>query len=245
VILAALATAFSAMPELQPCSVERHLGYCLAIADEALADGFDTPVWTLRRELTWGMTRAEVSDGERGAAPLERACVGALPSALACLARHALLAEEDPSVGIDSEWSRRACALGDRGSCLSEALADPAQLADHCEHGAANACAWHAEKARLGEANDVARAAGWAQRACMELHEPVACAAAGKLLHDRGSTASAALAHERACTLGYAPSCDPDPERALADEAPPRILGPSFLVPGTLKPLPGRPALPE
>jgi hypothetical protein len=78
----------------------------------------------------------------------------------------------------------------------------------------------------------------------MELYEPVACAAAGELLYDRGSTASAALAHQRACTLGYTPSCDPDPERALADEAPPSILGPSFFQTGTLDPLPGRPRFP-
>ncbi len=230
---------------LRECVDERQWAACEVAAGERSSSDWSYLQVLLRREVATAMQSAHLGDGEFSTSTLENACTGPLPTDLACLARHALLEEEDPSVGIDSEWTRRACELGDRGSCLAQALDHPDQLADHCVHGAANACAWHAEKARLGESTDVARAAGWAQRACMELHEPVACAAAGKLLHDHGATDSANRAHERACTLGYTPSCDPDPSRALADEAPPRVLGPSFLEPGTLEPLPGRPALPE
>lgn len=170
-------------------------------------------------------------------------CEGETPKATTCLV-----------VWLDTRhpgWAKRACEAGDVGSCLLEALDLPAteahaRMADLCRQGAANACAWHAEVSRLTRA-ELAGPFAMTQRACLELQEPVACAAAGKIAADHGMDAQSDQWHQTACTWGYEPSCDAEKRDvlALADEAPPAVVGPSMLQPGSLEPLPGRPALPR
>ena len=148
-------------------------------------------------------------------------------------------------------WAHLACEAGDVGSCLLDALELPpaeahARLADLCRRGAANACAWHAEVSLRTDAV-LAGPFAMAQRACLELQEPVACAAAGKVAGARDMPEQSAFWHQTACDWGYVPSCDVEDRntRTLAEEAPPAVVGPSMLKPESLEPLPGRPALPR